>query len=154
MIYEADVDSGTLYQYNTKGIIQQSIKLGEHISDYCVCGNEIYVITYLDNRLILLYDFYVNKEVELDFVPQSIIADEYIYVLLNDGFYSVIQQYDRNVKLLKNIKTPRQIGDIFLHNDKLIFNGLNYTYVFNKTLNVYYIKKAQANACADIPILL
>lgn len=153
-IYVSGEDSGSIYVYDFDGNILNSIKLGEHISDFSIKENFLYVITYHDNYLIKT-DMKKIYKTNTDYTPQQIIVDKYIYVLSNNENYSYISQYDFNLKKIKRIKFLRQIGNIFKYNNKIIYNGSDYNLILNINLNILSYKKSTGESLcrfSDIPI--
>ena len=153
-IYVSGEDAGSISIYNFDGSIEKSVNIGEHIADFKINDNYIFAITYNDNFLIKTNFTEINK-ISLDYSPQRIILNDYIYVLLNDENFSFIRMYDINFVLMKTIKLKRQIGDIFLFYNKIIFNGSDFNYVFTKKLTLISQKNSTGDfLCrfSDIPI--
>lgn len=141
-IYVSGNDSGTMYKYNLNGEILESIKIGEHISDFCLSNDYLYILSYFNNKLSALKDFNISKEIFFSVTPQSIIVNKFIYVLLNDAYYSYIYMYSLDFNIIKKFKTSRQIGNIYCFNNKILFEGNEYRFVFNENLNIQSIKKS------------
>jgi hypothetical protein len=147
-VYVSNVDSGMMYECDEYGRINKCIKIGEHISDFDILDNIIYVISYFDNKITLVKDFYISKTVQLQFVPQKIIVKEYVYILLNDGYCGLIQMYTLELEYIKTVRLMNQVGELKYVINKLIFYGFDYTYIFSKTLNTYDIRKCTGkNLC-------
>ncbi len=154
-IYISGNDSGTIYKYNLSGEISESIKIGEHISDFCLSDDNLFVLSYFNNKLTALKNLNIYKEIFFSKTPQNIIVNDYIYVLLNDGYFSYVYMYTKELFLVKKFKITRQIGNIYCFKDKIIFDGNDYRYIFSKNLSIISIKKSTGiNLCkySDFPM--
>ena len=141
-IYVSGNDSGTMYKYNVNGKILESIKIGEHISDFFTVNNNIYVLSYFNNKLTVLNNFNITKKLYFSKFPQRILCNKYIYILFNDGFYNYIYMYSLKFTIIKKVKIKFQIGELFCFNNKLIYDGDDYRIIFNENLNIESIKKS------------
>ena len=133
-IYVSGEDTGSIYIYSLNGELLNSIKLGEHISDFFVKDQVIYGITYHDNFLVKSTINKNVKKITLDDFPQRIFIKKHIYVLLNNELYSSIRMFDNNLDFIKSIYFKRQVGDLFYINNKIIFNGDEYNYILTENL--------------------
>ncbi len=155
-IFVSGEDSGAISIYNYDGQILNTIKIGEHISDFFVINDFIYAITYHDNFFIKTTDKMILKKVILNNFPEKIIKGKYIYILLNNAYYSFIKMFDFDLNLIKEIYFKRQIGDIFLYKNKIIFNGEDYNYILTENLTLISQKNSTGKfLCrfSDYPIL-
>ena len=155
-IYISGEDTGCIYIYNLNGELCGLTKLGEHLADFEIINDNIYGITYNDNFLVKTNFEEENKKIILDMTPQRIIIKNYIYLLLNDGYYSVIKMFDDDLNILKIISFERQIGDLFFYYDKIIFSGTEYNYILSENLTLLSKKKSTGEILcrfSDIPIL-
>ncbi|MBR2861332.1 MAG: hypothetical protein IKB86_05795 [Clostridia bacterium] len=156
-IYVSSCDTGTIYQFSDCARPIQAAKIGEHVSDFAVLENKIYCVTFHDNKLVKLSDFKIEKEVALPSTPQRIIVKNRVFVLVNDGFFSKIMSFDRELNFIREIIFPRQIGDILYFSGKIIFSGLDFNYILTEKLTVLSTKKSTGKilcSCADSPIIL
>ena len=155
-IYVSGEDSGAVSTYTLNGKILDTIKFGEHISDFVVFDKYLYVLTYHDNFLIKANSKKINNKIKLNYFPQRILKRNYIYVLLNNEFYSFIKMFDYDLNFIKSIRFKRQIGDIFIFKNKIVFNGDEYNYILNENLTLISQKNSTGKflcKCSDIPIL-
>ena len=154
-IYTSSPDTGTVYQYNLEGVLLRSIRVGEHICDFTAEGEVLYAVSYHDNKLFQIKNMEIVQETVLDEMPQTVIFSDFIYILLNNEFYSNIEMFDAQMTLNKKIKMPRQIGELFLREQKLIFSGYEINYVLDKNLNFISIKKSTGKIlCRDSDMLI
>lgn len=154
-IYVSGEDTGIISVYDLKGELSNTIKLGEHISDFTVFNNHIYAITYHDNFLIKSTSDIINKKVVLENFPQRILVKKYVYVLLNSEFYSFIKLFDYNLNLIKSICFKRQIGDLYSFKNKIIFNGDEKNYILTENLTLISQKNSTGKSLckfSNIPI--
>ena len=154
-IYISGEDTGCIYIYNFNGELCSLTKIGEHLADFEVFDDFVYGITYNDNILIKTDLKEKYKKIFLDMVPQRIIVKKYIYLLLNDGYYSVIKMLDTDLNIRKFILFERQIGDLFFYFDKIIFSGTEYNYILSENLTILSKKKSTGEILCrfgDIPI--
>ncbi len=154
-IYISGEDTGCIYVYDFNGELCTLTKLGEHIADFEILDDCIYGITYNDNILIKTNFKEKNSSIFLDMVPQRIIIKKYIYLLLNDGYYSAIKMLDTDLNMLKFIPFERQIGDLFFYYDKIIFSGTEYNYILSENLTLLSKKKSTGEILcrfSDMPI--
>ncbi len=135
-IYISDDDSGTLFTYAPDGKIISGEKMGEHIGDISL-SSDLFAVTYHDNKLIR----HGKKETTLEFTPQTVIADENVYILMNDGFYTYIEMRNTELEMLRRIKMPRQIGELRRFGNKTVFGGNEFYYIFDFKLKNPIIKK-------------
>lgn len=146
-IYICGTDSGTLYKYDLCGNIIESIKIGEHISDFEIKEN-IYVLSYFDYKLTVLNDFKILKVIYFSNYPENIIVQDKIYLLMRNEFYSCIYMFDNNFTLLKKVKLKGQIAKLKNFNNKIIFDGDDERIVFNENLTILSNKKSTGiNLC-------
>ncbi len=110
--------------------------MGEHISDISFC-REIFAVTYHDNRLIR----HGKAEAALEFAPQTVIADDNVYILMHDGFFSYIEMRNTELEPVRRIKVPRQIGELRRFGNKTVFWGNDFYYIFDFKLKNPIIKK-------------
>lgn len=154
-IYVSGEDTGCISAYDLKGNIIKTVKMGEHLADFDIFNNFIFAITYNDNFLIKTNFYDYSKRIILQNIPQKIIIKNYVYILLNDENYSYIKMYNFNLDELKTISFQRQIGDIFLFDNRIIFNGLDFNYILSENLNILSQKRSTGEfLCkfSDIPI--
>ena len=155
-IYISGNDSGTIYKYDHNGIILESIKIGEHISDFTIFNKNLYVLAYFNNKLTVLNNFNVVNEIYFSKYPHSIICDNEIYIVLLDEFYLYIYKYSLSLTLIKKIKTKNQIANFFSFEKSLIIDGTEQRMILNRNLNFQSIKKSTGiNLCkfSNYPVL-
>jgi len=156
-IYVSGHDTGFLYKYDFSGNLIEGTKAGEHISDFATDINHTYVLTYHENKLILLENFKRVNEISFKLTLQNIIKEKYIYLLAHNGYISKIYMLNTELEVLKELEFPRQIGELFLFKNKLIFSGIDYNAVFTKNLHILSIKKSTGKILcrfADEPIYI
>ena len=141
-IYTSSPDTGAVYQYGLNGTLFQSVRAGEHVCDFTVAGESLYTVSYHDNKLFQIKNMEIAKDIFLDEMPQTVLFDKNIFVLLNNEFYSCIELFNEQLERIKKIRMPRQIGELFLWNHKIIFGGYEFNYVLDKNLNFLSIKKS------------
>ncbi len=146
-IYISGNDSGTIYKYDLLGNIIESIKIGEHISDFEINKN-IYILSYFDYKLTVLSDFKILKVIYFSNYPENIIVQDKIYLLMRNEFYSYIYMFDNNLTLFKKVKIKGQIAKLKAFNNKIIFDGDEQRCIFNENLTVLSNKKSTGvNLC-------
>ncbi|GEM_PF-4348030 len=141
-IYTSSPDTGAVYQYALNGTLLQSVRAGEHVGDFTLAGEALYTVSYHDNKLFQIKNMEIVKDVFLDEMPQTVLFDKNIFVLLNNEFYSCIELFNDQLELIKKISMPRQIGELFLWKNKLVFCGCELNYVLDENLKFLSIKKS------------
>ncbi len=145
-IYISDNDAGTIYKYNSKGYIIKSQKIGEHISDFIINDSIIYSVIYHENKIVKSDMNKIINEVEIINFPQMIINDDaHLYILAHNQFYSYIYLIDKEFNTLKEVSFLRQLGRIYIYQNKIIFNGTDFNYILNKNLNIISQRKSTGN---------
>lgn len=146
-IYVSGNDSGTLYKYDLCGDIIESIKIGEHISDFQINEN-IYVLSYFDYKLSVLNDFKIKKVIYFSKYPENIIVKNNVYLLMRNEYNLYVYMFNKNLNFLKKIKFQGQIAKLKAFNKKIIFDGDDERIIFNENLTVLSNKKSTgANLC-------
>lgn len=146
-IYVSGNDSGTLYKYDLRGDIIESIKIGEHISDFDINKN-IYVLSYFDYKLTVLNDLKIKKVIYFSKYPENIIIKNNIYLLMRNEYNSYVYILNKNLIMLKKIKLNGQIAKLKIFNNKIIFDGDEQRIIFNENLTVLSNKKSTGvNLC-------
>lgn len=154
-IYISSEDSGSILIYDFSGNLLFSIKFGEHISDFIISDNFMYVITYQDNFLIKSTLSETINKIPLNDFPQRILYKKFLYVLLNNEYFSYIKLFDSDLNFIKEIKFERQIGDLYCFQNKLIFNGEDYNYILSENLTLISQKNSTGKILckfSDYPI--
>lgn len=144
-IYLSSPDTGAIYQYSLNGTLLQSVRAGEHVCDFAVKEPEetVYTVSYHDNKIFQINQMKVEREAQLEQMPQKILyKNGVIYLLLNDAFYSYILQLNEEFKVLQKVKMPRQIGDLYWKNQRLVFCGYERNYILDRNLKILSIKKS------------
>lgn len=146
-IYISGTDSGTLYKYDLFGEIIESIKIGEHISDFDINEN-IYVLSYFDYKLTVLRDFKIKKVIYFSKCPENIIVKNNMYFLMRSEYNSFVYMFNKKYNFLKKVKLKGQIAKLKDFNDKIIFDGDDERIVFNENLTILSNKKSTGiNLC-------
>ncbi len=141
-IFVIGTDTGTLYSFSHLGEAKKWIHLGEHIADVAILGNNVVCATFHENKLLLINEMKILEWTQLEYTPQRIRCAESIYILSHDGFFSVITMFNAELNKIAEIKFERQIGDIFLFGERIVFNGVNYNYVLDCNLKAISAKKS------------
>lgn len=148
-IYISGTESGTLYKYDLFGEIIESIKIGEHISDFDINEN-IYVLSYFDYKLTVLRDFKIKKVIYFSKYPENIIIKDKLYLLMRSEYNSFIYKFNKNLVLIKKVKLKGQIAKLKSFNDKIIFDGDEQRIIFNDRLTFLSNKKSTGVNLCDL----
>ena len=148
-IYVSGNDSGTIYKYNLYGDIIESIKIGEHISDFKINDN-IYVLSYFDYKITLLSNFKIKKVIYFSKYPENIIVKNNVYVLMRSEHDLFIYMFNKKLVFLRKIRLKGQIAKLKLFDNKIIFDGDEDRIIFNENLTVLSHKKSTGINLCDL----
>lgn len=155
-IYISGEETGCISLYDFNGNLELTMKIGEHIADFCVLDGNIYAITYNDNFLVKTDLSNNYKKIIFLNTPQRIIVNNKIYVILNDEYFTTIKMLDVDFNELKKITFKRQLYDLVYFNKKIILYGEEFTCVLNENLNILWQKNSTGESLCrfgNIPVL-